>query len=89
MIDALQRALGLSDKLGIYAVEVDAIDQQAKTFYEKYGFVPLLDNEFHLFLPITTIQTAIRRPDSLLSEMPRSPTTGRDHRDADPAILSP
>jgi GNAT superfamily N-acetyltransferase len=60
--DALRRGLSLADKLGIHAVEVDAIDQQAKAFYEKYGFEPLLDNEFHLFLPIATIQSAIQRP---------------------------
>ena len=59
LIDALQRGLGLADKLGIHAIEVHAIDQQAKAFYEKYGFVPLLDNEFHLSLPIATFQ----RPD--------------------------
>ena len=59
LVDALQRSVALADKLGIPAIEVDAIDQQAKSFYEKYGFVPLLDNEFHLFLPIATIQSAI------------------------------
>ena len=53
---------GLADKLDVHAVEVDAIDQQAKAFYEKYGFAPLLDNEFHLFLPITTVQAIIKRP---------------------------
>ncbi len=57
LVDALQRVIGLADKLGIHAVEVNAIDEQAKAFYEKYGFVPLLDNEFHLFLPIATFQT--------------------------------
>jgi GNAT superfamily N-acetyltransferase len=62
LVDALQRGLGLADKLGIHAVEVDAIDQDAKAFYEKYGFVPLLDSAFHLFLPIATIQSAIPRP---------------------------
>jgi hypothetical protein len=46
----------LADKLGIHAVEVDAIDQQARAFYAKYGFVPLLDNELHLFLPVATIR---------------------------------
>jgi GNAT superfamily N-acetyltransferase len=62
LIDALQRGVGLSDTLGIHAVEVDAIDPQAKAFYEKYGFAPLLDNEFHLFLPIATVQAVIQRP---------------------------
>ncbi len=61
LMDALQTSIGLADTLGIHAVEVDAIDQQAKSFYEKYGFVTLLDNAFHLFLPIATIQSANQR----------------------------
>jgi GNAT superfamily N-acetyltransferase len=61
LIDALHRGVSLADKLGIYEVEVDAIDHQAKAFYEKYGFVALLDNEFHLYLPIVSIQSAIQR----------------------------
>ena len=62
LVDVIQRAIGLADKLGIHAIEVDAIDQQARAFYEKYGFNPLLDNEFHLFLPISTIQSALQGP---------------------------
>jgi GNAT superfamily N-acetyltransferase len=62
LIDAVHRGIGLSDALGIHAVEVDAIDQQARAFYEKYGFVPLLDSEFHLFLPIASVQAIIQRP---------------------------
>lgn len=61
LIDALRRCLGLADQLGIHAVEVDAIDQQAKAFYEKYGFTPLLDAQVHLFLPITTIKSVVSR----------------------------
>jgi GNAT superfamily N-acetyltransferase len=58
LVDALKRSLGLADRLGIHAVEVDAIDAAAKAFYEKFGFVPLLDSEFHLYLPMATIKTA-------------------------------
>jgi predicted GNAT family N-acyltransferase len=53
--DALRRSLELSDQLGLFAVEVLAIDAEAKGFYTKYGFVPLADNDLHLFLPIKTI----------------------------------
>lgn len=56
LIDALRRAVHISDQIGIRAVEVDAIDQSARTFYLKYGFVPLRDDEFHLFLPIRVIR---------------------------------
>lgn len=58
LVDALKRSLGLGDRLGIHAVEVDAIDAAAKAFYEKFGFVPLLDHAFHLYLPMATIKTA-------------------------------
>jgi GNAT superfamily N-acetyltransferase len=61
LLDALGRCLGLADILGIHAVEVDAIDGAARAFYEKFGFVPLLDDELHLFMPIATIREALSR----------------------------
>jgi GNAT superfamily N-acetyltransferase len=56
LVDALQRCLTLADSLGVHAVEVDVIDESAKAFYEKYGFIPLQDQALHLYLPISTIQ---------------------------------
>ena len=58
LIDALLRCRNLSTQLGIHAVEVDAIDEQAKAFYEKFGFVALRDSPLHLYLPIATIEEA-------------------------------
>jgi GNAT superfamily N-acetyltransferase len=54
--DALRRCLSLSDSLAIYAVVVHAIDDEAKQFYMKYGFLTLLDNEKHLHLPLKTLE---------------------------------
>jgi len=62
MIDALKRCLELTETLGVHAVEVDAIDQHAKAFYEKYGFIALLDNELHLRLPTATIRNTLGAP---------------------------
>jgi ribosomal protein S18 acetylase RimI-like enzyme len=59
LLDALARSADLSGKLGIHAVVVDAIDQEAKAFYQKYQFITLSDNEFHLYLPISTIRNAL------------------------------
>ncbi len=56
LIDALARCLSMADPLGVHAVEVDAIDARAARFYAKHGFVPLLDDELHLYLPIATIR---------------------------------
>jgi GNAT superfamily N-acetyltransferase len=54
--DALLRTLDLSEKLGVFAVEVLAIDADARDFYRKYGFVSLADNDLHLFLSMKTIE---------------------------------
>jgi GNAT superfamily N-acetyltransferase len=54
--DALRRSLSLSEQLGLFAVEVLAIDADAREFYAKYGFVSLADNDLHMFLPIKTIE---------------------------------
>ena len=56
LLDALQRSLDLSVRLGVHAVEVKAIDDGAVKFYGKYGFTPLLDEPHHLYLPISTIE---------------------------------
>ena len=58
--DALARSLDFSGKLGIHAVVVDALDAEAKAFYERFGFLPLTDNEMRLFLPLSTIGTAVK-----------------------------
>jgi GNAT superfamily N-acetyltransferase len=58
LVDALERCLGLGQQLGIHAVEVDAIDDDARSFYEKYGFIALEDSHRHLYLPIAAIEDA-------------------------------
>jgi GNAT superfamily N-acetyltransferase len=56
LFDALHRVYDLSKNLGIYAVEVDAIDTEAQAFYRKFGFQSFLDKPLHLYLPIATIE---------------------------------
>ncbi len=56
LIDALRRAEYLATKIGIRAVEVDAINESAKLFYERYGFLTLSDDPHHLFLPMSIIR---------------------------------
>jgi GNAT superfamily N-acetyltransferase len=58
--DALNRSLDLSEKLGIHAVIVDALDDEAKAFYERFGFLPLRDDAMRLFFPLSTIQSAAK-----------------------------
>ena len=52
LVDAIQRTLSVGDQIAIYAMVVDAINDNAKGFYEQFGFVPLSDNSSRLFLPL-------------------------------------
>ena len=58
LVDALQRSLRLSASLGVFAVEVQAIDEEAAGFYAKFGFAPLLDSPRHMYMPISAIEVA-------------------------------
>lgn len=55
---ALQVALEFSETVGIYAVLVDAKNEQARCFYLSLGFMATLDNPLCLFLPIATLHKA-------------------------------
>lgn len=59
LVHALRTALDASTLVGAFAVAVDAVDEEAQRFYEKYDFLPL-DRDVrthgrHLFLPMSAI----------------------------------
>jgi GNAT superfamily N-acetyltransferase len=56
LIDALARTVKVADEVGIHAVEVVAINDAARKFYAKYGFIALRDDANHLYLPIKTVK---------------------------------
>jgi GNAT superfamily N-acetyltransferase len=62
LIDASNRAMKIADEVGVFGVHTHAIDDDAKAFYAKFGFVPLLDQERHLLLTITTIRKGLGKP---------------------------
>lgn len=64
LIEALSRAGYASFTVGVYAVDVVALNERARAFYLKYGFEPLLDDELHLFLPIETARILARVVDA-------------------------
>jgi ribosomal protein S18 acetylase RimI-like enzyme len=55
LVDALRRIQRISQDLAICGVEVNALDDGAKAFYLKYGFVELLDDHRHLYLPMSVV----------------------------------
>ncbi|MBC6409748.1 MAG: GNAT family N-acetyltransferase [Ekhidna sp.] len=54
LIDALKRSFELSKIIGLFAVVVDPIDEDAERFYDKYGFIKIPDSG-KMFLPMKTI----------------------------------
>lgn len=59
---AVAKSLDLSETLGVYAVEAHAIDSAAAKFYAKSGFLPLLHDLLHLYLPLATAAQLPRHP---------------------------
>src|SRR5262249_9802640 len=55
LFNALARAERLNAQSATYAVRVDAIDEEAKSFYLKFGFTPLADKSLQLFMPMKSI----------------------------------
>lgn len=55
LADALQRCLRLSSEIGMLGVIVDAKDEAARGWYERYEFVRLPDTPLTLWLPAQAI----------------------------------
>jgi GNAT superfamily N-acetyltransferase len=55
LLDALRRSLVASRQVAVMAVVVDAKDDAARSFYERYGFNRFQDHPYRLFLPIETV----------------------------------
>ena len=49
---AVDRCLRARSLVGAYALLVDAKDEKAKSFYERYGFIPCVDAPMTLYLPL-------------------------------------
>ena len=55
LIDALKRSFRLSKELASVAVIVDAKNEEANRFYQRYGFIQFSELQNKLFLPMITI----------------------------------
>lgn len=55
MVNALERIKRLSSEIGCYCVIVDAKNDAAKKFYQRYNFQTFKNNPMALFLPVVSI----------------------------------
>ena len=56
LFHALLRVQTLSEQIGMFAIEVKALDEAVSKFYVRYGFVPLADDPLHLYMTLKSIR---------------------------------
>jgi ribosomal protein S18 acetylase RimI-like enzyme len=61
LIAAMEKFMEIFNRAGGIGLFVEAKDQDAKRYYEQFGFVSLPSNELELFLPVKTIHDALAR----------------------------
>lgn len=61
LLAAGERALAVAAEVGGVALAIDAKDDNAVSWYERLGALPLLDDPLKLILPLSVIADAIRR----------------------------
>jgi ribosomal protein S18 acetylase RimI-like enzyme len=59
LVAAMGKFMEIFNRAGGIGLFVDAKDQDAKRYYEQFGFVSMPSNELELFLPVKTIQEAV------------------------------
>jgi len=57
--DALLKSVLVAELAGIRAMMVDALDDDARRFYQHYGFQQSPTDELQLFLPISVIRASV------------------------------
>jgi len=61
LLTAGRRCLRAAAEVGGIALVIDAKNDRVAAWYAGYGAVPLLDAPLNLLLPLTTIETALKR----------------------------
>lgn len=59
--DAMLRTLQAADIAGIRAMAVHAKDDDARAFYERFGFTPAPTDPYHLFVLLKDVRTVLKR----------------------------
>ena len=60
LADAVKRTVAAGEAVAMHALIVDAANDDAERFYERFGFAPLTDDPMRLFLPLG--HAALQRP---------------------------
>ena len=56
MADALRRTLAIAELTGVWALTLDAIDDEAVAYYHRYDFIEFSPGSREMYLPLGTIR---------------------------------
>ena len=56
LFDALKRAAGVAEEVGIFLVEIKALNERAKKLYLKTGFVEMIDEPMKLYIGLKKVR---------------------------------
>lgn len=62
MFDAFERVLNIAANAGVWALTLDAVDEEAVTYYQRFDFERLAPNSLEMFLPLGTIAALFEDP---------------------------
>ncbi len=62
LMHAFEKAIAVENEIGVYAVEVLAKTDAARSFYVRYGFRSLSDDTLHMYISMRTVRTALMGP---------------------------
>jgi predicted N-acetyltransferase YhbS len=64
MIHAFRQVVQVSKLAGVWALTLDAVDEEAVTYYERFDFKRFKDGGLEMYLPVGTIQQLIEELDT-------------------------
>ena len=59
LFDALKRASRVAEDIGVFLVEIRAVNEKAKSIYIKRGFMPMEDEPMKLFMNLKKVRKLI------------------------------
>ena len=59
LYEAMRRVVLGAEQLGVVALFVDSKDEEARRYYEHFGFLSLPENHLEMYLPMETVRSAV------------------------------
>ena len=59
MLHAFAKTLQVAEHIGVYALTLEAINEEKAATYQRWGFAPFVEGELLMFIPVATIRKAL------------------------------